>query len=93
MKKTKEKSGAFILWFSELGIGDIPFVGGKNASLGEMYQHLNPLGIRIPNGFAVTAAAYQYFLKETGCDAQIKEVLKDLHTEDRSPDTRSEKLF
>lgn len=46
----------FIRWFSELGIADIPLVGGKNASLGEMYRELRAQGLRVPNGFAVTAA-------------------------------------
>lgn len=52
-----------IISFAKLGIGDIAQVGGKNASLGEMYQKLNPLGIRIPNGFAVTAAAFREFIQ------------------------------
>jgi pyruvate,water dikinase len=47
----------FIRWFAELGIEDVALVGGKNASLGEMYRELTPQGIRVPNGFAVTAAA------------------------------------
>ena len=51
-----------IISFAKLGIGDIAQVGGKNASLGEMFQKLNPLGIRIPGGFAVTAAAYREFI-------------------------------
>jgi len=50
-----------ILWFEKLGIGDVPSVGGKNASLGEMYCNLKSKGISVPNGFATTAAAYRYF--------------------------------
>ena len=53
MNKKKE----FILWFNELGIKDVPLVGGKNASLGEMYRELSSKGVRVPNGFAVTAYA------------------------------------
>ena len=53
----------FIKWFNEIGMDDVSLVGGKNASLGEMYQHLVPRGIRIPNGFAVTAQAYFYFIE------------------------------
>ena len=47
----------FILWFDQLGIEDVGLVGGKNASLGEMYKNLTPKGIKIPNGFAITAHA------------------------------------
>lgn len=49
----------FIRWFSELGMADVPLVGGKNASLGEMVSQLGGQGVRVPNGFAVTAAAYK----------------------------------
>ena len=56
LKQIKNKK--YIRTFSEIGIGDVPFVGGKNASLGEMYQSLIHQGIRVPNGFAVTAEAY-----------------------------------
>lgn len=55
---------SYIRWFNELTIDDIPLVGGKNASLGEMYQELTPQGILIPNGFAVTAEAYRYVLEQ-----------------------------
>jgi len=51
----------FIIWFDELQLRDIPQVGGKNASLGEMRRELRPQGVNIPNGFAVTAYAYRYF--------------------------------
>ena len=50
----------YIRWFSEIGVADVPLVGGKNASLGEMYRELEGQGIRVPNGFAVTAEAYRY---------------------------------
>ena len=52
----------YIKWFNELGIEDVDLVGGKNASLGEMYQNLIEEGIRIPNGFAITADAYRHIL-------------------------------
>jgi pyruvate,water dikinase len=71
-----------ILWFSEIDIDDVPLVGGKNASLGEMVRELAPEGIRIPNGFAVTADAYRRFLAEAGLDAQIRDILRDLDTSD-----------
>lgn len=67
-----------IRWFDEVGIDDVADVGGKNASLGEMYRELTPEGIRIPNGFAVTASAYRHFLKETGLNRKIPELLTDL---------------
>ena len=47
-------------WFSDVGIDDVPLVGGKNASLGEMTRELGPLGIRVPEGYAVTADAYTH---------------------------------
>lgn len=61
-----EASGKFISWFAELGIGDVPLVGGKNASLGEMVRELGGQGVRVPNGFAVTAAAYRATLDRAG---------------------------
>ena len=80
MKKTNWKENKFILRFDEIGIEDVPYVGGKNASLGEMYRNLVPKGVNIPNGFAITAYAYRYLLKETGADKKIKEILSDLDT-------------
>ncbi len=69
-----------ILWFDELGIEDIELVGGKNASLGEMYSNLTKLGVKIPFGFAVTANAYNYFIESSGLRGEIKNILKDLDT-------------
>ena len=54
----------FIRWFAELGVGDVPLVGGKNASLGEMFRELGAQGVRVPNGFAVTAEAYHATLEQ-----------------------------
>lgn len=76
MNKEKE----FILWFKDLGIEDVPLVGGKNASLGEMYKNLGKKGVNVPNGFAVTAYAYRYFLKKAGIGQKIREILSDLNT-------------
>ena len=71
----------------------MPLVGGKNASLGEMYRHLVPKGVKIPNGFAVTAYAYRYLLKQTGAAEKIKEILSDLDTSDlRNLQQRGEKV-
>lgn len=70
------KKGKNILWFKEITIKDIPLVGGKNASLGEMYIELKKKGVPIPNGYAVTAGAYRYFLKKAGINKKIVEILK-----------------
>lgn len=72
----------FIKFFNELRIKDVPVVGGKNASLGEMYQKLSPKGINIPYGFATTSSAYNYFLEKTGLKKRLEEILKDLNTHD-----------
>ncbi|MBT3463861.1 phosphoenolpyruvate synthase [archaeon] len=79
MVKRDEK---FVLWFKELGIEDVPLVGGKNASLGEMYRNLTAKKVAIPNGFAITAYAYHYILEKAGVKDQIKRVLSDLNTHD-----------
>ncbi len=68
--------------FRNISIGDVPLVGGKNASLGEMFRELHSEGILVPDGFAVTAAAYRHFFEETGLDKKIREILHDLNTHD-----------
>ena len=78
----KRASNPHIRWFDEIGIEDVPLVGGKNASLGEMYRELTPKGVKVPNGFAVTADAYRYFLRESGVDRRLREVLQGLDTRD-----------
>ena len=70
----------YVLWFKDLGIEDVPKVGGKNAALGEMYSNLVPLGVNVPDGFAITAEAYRHFLLDAGLNAQIEEALKGLDT-------------
>jgi pyruvate,water dikinase len=70
----------YIRWFSEIGIDDIPVVGGKNASLGELYSELASENIRVPGGFAVTADAYRHFLREARLDEKIAEYLSDIDT-------------
>ncbi|MEG3937847.1 phosphoenolpyruvate synthase [Microcoleus sp. S36b_A3] len=75
----KEKS--LVLWFDEVGIADIPLVGGKNASLGEMIQQLKPKGVSVPNGFATTAYAYRYFISAGGLEAKLREIFADLDVE------------
>ncbi len=71
-----------IAWFDEVGIEDVGLVGGKNASLGEMYQQLSSAGVRVPNGFATTAEAYREFLRENDLEAQIELLLGDLQVGD-----------
>lgn len=70
----------YIKFFNELGIKDVPSVGGKNASLGEMYRKLSKQGVLVPNGFATTAYAYDYFFKKSGLRKEIKQILKGLDT-------------
>ena len=70
----------FIKFFNELRIKDVPIVGGKNASLGEMYQKLSNQGINVPYGFATTSNAYNYFLEKSGLKNRLKEILKGLNT-------------
>lgn len=76
------QSVPFVKWFEDLGIEDVPSVGGKNASLGEMYRELAGKGVKVPNGFAVTAEAYRAFLKEAKLDGAIRSILSDLDTHD-----------
>ncbi|WP_287371573.1 phosphoenolpyruvate synthase [Oceanithermus sp.] len=65
----------WVKWFSEVGIHDVPLVGGKNASLGEMLRTLGEVGVRVPDGFAVTAEAYRYYLREAGLEDKIRALL------------------
>jgi len=89
-KKTKklvytsivEKGMKHILWFRDIRITDISLVGGKNASLGEMYSELKEKGVPVPNGFAVTAKLYRDFLVANKLNKKIKEILKGLDVTD-----------
>jgi pyruvate,water dikinase len=72
----------FVKWFEDLTIGDVPSVGGKNASLGEMIRNLGQKGVRVPSGFAITAYAYKYMIEKAGIDVKIKEILTGLNTHD-----------
>ncbi|MGB3517780.1 MAG: phosphoenolpyruvate synthase [Elainellaceae cyanobacterium] len=75
------KDNALILWFEEVGIADIPYVGGKNASLGEMIQQLMPKGVSVPTGFATTAYAFRYFIEKAGLKEQLRSLFSDLDVE------------
>ncbi|RLB29171.1 MAG: hypothetical protein DRG87_07710, partial [Deltaproteobacteria bacterium] len=79
---TDDRDQRLILWFDEIGIDDVPLVGGKNASLGEMYQKLTDKGVNIPGGFAITAYAYRYLLEEANIEGAIREALEGLDTHD-----------
>ncbi|MDF5728518.1 MAG: phosphoenolpyruvate synthase [Rhizonema sp. PD38] len=75
------KEPSLILWFDEVGITDIPLVGGKNASLGEMIAQLTHKGVNVPTGFATTAYAYRYFISSASLEEQLRELFSDLDVE------------
>ena len=72
----------FVLPFSEIGLEDLATVGGKNASLGEMVRHLGGAGVRVPDGFAVTADGYRHVLDEAGLWPALREVFAGLEPDD-----------
>lgn len=78
---TPQKQDKFVLWFEEVGIEDVPLVGGKNASLGEMIQQLSAKGVNVPTGFATTAYAYRYFVQKAGLEAQLRRIFANLDVE------------
>jgi pyruvate,water dikinase len=61
-----------ILWFDQIGMADLPTVGGKNASLGELLRNLTNEGVRVPDGFATSADAYRRFVAENGLETKIR---------------------
>ena len=71
-----------VLWFSELGIDDVPVVGGKNASLGEMYRELVPMGVPLPNGFATSAQSFRDALSNAGAWEKLHAELDGLDKTD-----------
>jgi pyruvate,water dikinase len=73
---------AYVIPFQSLGLNDIPEVGGKNASLGEMIANLSSSGVQVPGGFATTAQAYRDFLANDGLDKRIEALLEKLNVED-----------
>jgi pyruvate,water dikinase len=82
----------FILWFKDINMDNVAQVGGKNASLGELIRDVEPQGVRIPHGFAVTSAAYYHYLKETGLDFFIEKTLTGLNTRNLKELSRCGKL-
>lgn len=71
-------AASFVRWFNEITLQDVPLVGGKNASLGELYRELAAAGVRVPNGFAITADGYRHFMESTGLDATVATSLQSL---------------
>ncbi|MCE2701529.1 MAG: phosphoenolpyruvate synthase [Nostocales cyanobacterium LE14-WE4] len=86
IKRNQENSQihqeALVLPFNVVGIADIPLVGGKNASLGEMIQQLSSQGVKVPTGFATTAYAYRYFITGAGLEVKLRKIFADLDVED-----------
>ncbi len=72
----------YVLWYQELGMQDVPRVGGKNASLGEMISNLANAGVQVPGGFATTADAFNEFLDQSGLNAKIHDILDTLDVDD-----------
>ncbi len=80
----QDQEKALVLWFEDVEMSDVSLVGGKNASLGEMIQQLTPQGINVPGGFATTAYAYRYFVKQAGLETKLRQLFADLDVEDLS---------
>ncbi len=78
------QNAKYIRWFKDIKIGDISIVGGKNASLGEMYRELTSQGVKIPNGFAVTAEAYRHVIESAGILNKLKNTMTDIDKTDLS---------
>ncbi|MGA7823366.1 MAG: phosphoenolpyruvate synthase [Steroidobacteraceae bacterium] len=72
----------WVRFFEEVGISDVGLVGGKNASIGEMVRHLQPLGVRVPDGFAITAEAYRAVLEHAHAWGPLTEALRGLKADD-----------
>jgi pyruvate,water dikinase len=71
-------ASSFIRWFNEISFRDVPLVGGKNASLGEMFRTLSSAGVRVPDGFAITADAYRHFMHAGGLTATVDRLTRGL---------------
>ena len=74
----------YTIWFDQVGVDDVPRVGGKNALLGEMIAHLASADVKVPPGFATTASAFLEFLQSAGIDQKIKAELAGLEVDDLS---------
>ncbi len=82
----------YIKWFEDVGSGEVPQVGGKNASLGEMISQLKSQGIRIPDGFATTSEAYRLVVKENDIEDQLKNTFKELENDKISLEKTGKKI-
>ncbi len=78
-----------VLWLDKLRLSDLPQVGGKNASLGEMIGHLTHLGVSVPGGFATSADAFRQFIAQSGLEKRIYERLASLNVDDVDALTRA----
>lgn len=78
------QTGAFVLPFECIGMGDVAIVGGKNASLGELIGTLGAQAIRVPDGFATTADAYRLHISSNGIEPRIRDLLASLHAGEKS---------
>lgn len=72
----------YLKWLHEVELGDLPTVGGKNASLGEMIQNLGQLGVKVPGGFVVTVASYEAFIEHNKLDQEIRDIVAKLDPDD-----------
>ena len=82
----------YVRWFESLSSEDVPLVGGKNASLGEMIRELGGAGIRVPGGFATTAAAYRDFVAANGIEEPLRDLLDAYHRGRRDLDAAGEAI-
>jgi pyruvate,water dikinase len=80
MADTTAATDVHVMWFDEVGMGDVPAVGGKNASLGELTRSLMSSGVRVPEGFATTASAYRAFVAANGLEARIRTSIENYRT-------------
>lgn len=83
----------YIKFFKEVTMQDLPIVGGKNASLGQMISNLSELGIKVPDGFAITAQAYWYFLEQNGFLEKIKSIIFSLKDYENSQELKKASVF
>ena len=72
MADTTAATDVHVMWFDDVGMGDVPAVGGKNASLGELTRSLLSSGVRVPEGFATTASAYRAYVAANGLEEPIR---------------------
>ncbi len=77
MKSRTAVTGGHVVWFEDVGMDDVPDVGGKNASLGELTRSLRNAGVRVPEGFATTAAAYRAFIEANGIEPGIRALISE----------------